>query len=246
MDVFHSRQHIMNPMRVDKFYRFCKTLNLPNQSKIVDIGCGKGEFLFRLFEIYKISGIGIDKSPYSIDECRRRKQVKAPEAEIRFLLMDGKDFEPDEPFDLACCLGASWIWNGIRGTLEALKHMTYPGGLIVLGEPYWKQEPSDEYLELMKVNRNSFHTHYENVLMGEDLDLTCVYTLPSDHEDWDFYETLHWWAVSEYADNNPDDPDLTEIWNNMKESRETYLRYGRETLGWCIYVYRFQRYTNFS
>ena len=42
----------------------------------------------------------------------------------------------------------------------------------------------------------------------------CLY-FGSDLEDWDDYETPHWWAVSEYADTNPDDPDCPrygKIW----------------------------------
>ena len=238
MDVFHSKQLIMNPMRDEKLTRFCNILNLPANSRVVDIGCGKGEFLHRLHAMYGVSGIGIDKSPYCIEDCKQQKETRAPDADIEYLLMDGRDFVTDEKFDLASCMGASWIWGGIRGTLKALSDLTKPGGLIVLGEPYWLQEPSEEYLGLEEMKREDFHTHRENVLMGDELGLMCVYTMASDLEDWDSYEAPHWWAVSEYADAHPDDPDLPEIWENIRKFRETYLRYGRDTMGWCLYVYR--------
>lgn len=238
MDILHKRQLIMNPMRGEKFTRFCEALNLAESSMVIDIGCGKGEFLHRLYELYKISGIGIDKSPYCIEVCNRQKEMRAPDADIKYLLMDGKDYEPDELFDLACCVGASWIWDGIEGSLAALSNMTKPGGLIVIGEPYWLKEPDEEYLKLEEMEKDSFHSHMENVLMGDKFGLTCVYTLASDIEDWDSYETPHWWAVSEYADTHPDDPDLSEILENMKKYREIYLKYGRDTMGWCLYVYR--------
>ena len=71
MDVLHSRQVILNPMRDEKLTRFCKILELSNGSRVVDIGCGKGEFLHRLHEMYGISGVGVDKSPYFIEDCRK-------------------------------------------------------------------------------------------------------------------------------------------------------------------------------
>ena len=228
----------MNPIRDEKLTRFCKTLELPEESRVIDIGCGKGEFLHRLSSIYNISGIGIDKSPYCIEESRRQKENRVPDAQIEYLLMDGKDYDTEEKFDLTSCMGASWIWGGIRGTLKALRDLTKPGGLVVLGEPYWLKEPSEEYLKLEEMKREDYHSHRENVLIGDELGLTCANTMASDLEDWDAYEAPHWWAVSEYADTNPDDPDLPEIWENMKKFRETYLRYGRDTLGWCLYVYR--------
>ena len=238
MDVLHSKQLIMNPMRDEKLSRFCKLLNLSAGSRVVDIGCGKGEFLHRLYAMYSISGYGIDKSPYCIEDCKKQKEIRAPDAEIEYLLMDGKDFKSEEKFDLASCIGASWIWGGIRGTLKALSDLTKPGGLIILGEPYWLKEPSEEYLRLEGMKREDFHTHRENVLIGDELDLTCSYTLASDLEDWDSYEAPHWWAVSEYADAHPDDPDLPDIWEHMRKYRKIYLKYGRDTMGWCIYLYR--------
>ena len=238
MDILHSKQLIMNPMKSEKFDRFCETLNLPKHSRVIDIGCGKGEFLHRLYSLYEISGVGVDKSPYCIEECKQQKSMRTPDADIEYLIMDGKDYKAVEEFDLAACVGASWIWGGIRGSLQALGDLTRPGGLVVLGEPYWLKEPAEEYLKLEETTRDEFHSHMENVLIGDEFGLTCVYTLASDFGDWDEYETPHWWSVSEYADENPDDPDLPEILANMKKYREIYLKYGRDTMGWCLYVFR--------
>jgi hypothetical protein len=135
-------------------------------------------------------------------------------------------------------MGASWIYGGIKGTLKELSDFTKPGGLIVAGEPYWIKEPREEYLIANGMSMDEFHSHMENVLMGESLGLVCGYTLASDVEDWDVYETLHWWAVNEYVDSNPRDPDIPEIIKSIEKARDTYLKWGRETLGWCLYGYR--------
>jgi SAM-dependent methyltransferase len=238
MDVIHKRQPIMNPMRSVKLDRFIEFLDLPHGSRVLDVGCGKGEFLLRLNKHYSISGIGIDKSPYCVSDCNANKEARAPEADIEFLIMDAADFKTGEQFDLTCCMGASWIYGGIKGTLEALDGLTKPGGLIVAGEPYWLKEPSPEYLKAEEMERKTFHTHMENVLMGDEFGLTCSYTLVSDHEDWDHYEAPHWRSASEYVDANPDDPDNPEILEHLKKYREIYLRWGRDTMGWCIYLYR--------
>ena len=152
--------------------------------------------------------------------------------------MDAADYETDDEYDLTCCMGASWIYGGIKGTLEALKALTRPGGYIIAGEPYWLKEPDPEYLKADDIGRTEFHTHMENVLMGDEFGLTCSYTMCSDHEDWDHYETLHWLSAAEYVDLNPDDPDNPEIIKNSEKFRETYLKWGRDTLGWCIYLFR--------
>ena len=124
MAVVHAKQSILNPMRAEKMTHFVDMLNLPEGSRVVDIGCGKGEFLHRLYEKYRVSGVGVDKSPYFIEDCKIAKSKRAPDADIEYLLMDGKDYQPDEQFYLASCMGASWVYGGIRGTLEALTSMT--------------------------------------------------------------------------------------------------------------------------
>lgn len=154
--------------------------------------------------------------------------------------MDAARYKPKtgEIFDLTLCIGASWIYEGYRGTLKALKGMTKPGGLIAVGEPFWVKEPLDEYLAAENLSREDFGTHQENVLVGEKAGLKSLYTLVSNQDDWDHYETLQWLAVDEYLRTNPNDPDNKELSERSQKSKETYIRWGRDTLGWGIYLFR--------
>ena len=116
--------------------------------------------------------------------------------------------------------------------------MTKPNGLIIVGEPYWVKEPSEEYLLADKTQREDFSTHHENIQTGEAEGLTCLYTSVSNRDDWDNYETLQWWATNEYAGSHPDDPDVPELLERKKREKEIYLQWGRETLGWAIYIFK--------
>jgi hypothetical protein len=57
--------------------------------------------------------------------------------------------------------------------------MTKPGGLILVGEPFWTKEPDDALLAAEKYTRDMFGTHYDNVLVGEDEGLSPLYTTVS-------------------------------------------------------------------
>jgi hypothetical protein len=136
------------------------------------------------------------------------------------------------------CIGASWVYGGYQDTIRALKKMTKLGGLIMVGEPFWLKEPTKEYLKAEKIKREEFGTHHENVKAGEQEGLKCIYTLVSNHDDWDHYETLQWWAVDDYISVNPDDRDNLELLEKSSPIKEIYLRLGRETVSWAIYLFR--------
>jgi hypothetical protein len=116
--------------------------------------------------------------------------------------------------------------------------MAAPESWIVVGEPYWRHEPEREYLEAIEVTRSDFGTHYQNIETGRELGLEAVYTLVSSQDDWDRYEGLQWFAAETWASDHRDDPDVETVLKRVRESKTAYLRWGRETLGWAIYVFK--------
>jgi SAM-dependent methyltransferase len=239
-DITHREHVICNPTSGEKLGRLVEQLRLPAGARVIDIACGKGEFLIRLAEAYEVNCLGIDLSPLFVAEARKRLEVRAPKAEVTFREMDGAEFEPKEPhsYALASCLGASWIYGGHAGTLDALAYMVAPGGWVVTGEPYWLQEPCEEHLKVLGLPKEAFGTHIGNVEAGEKRGLDLVQTLVSNGDDWDRYQGLQWSASVEHARSHPDDPDLPEIVRRVGDEKAAYLRWGRDTIGWAIYVFR--------
>ncbi len=239
-NITHKLHVLCNPLSEAKFEKFCQLLRLKPRGQVLDIACGKGELLVRLAELYRISGVGVDLSPYCIRDCKEKHRKRLRQSSITFIEMDASRYKPKpgEVFDLVSCIGASWIYKGYLGTLKALKGITKPGGLIAVGEPFWMKEPCDEYLTVADLSRDDLGTHRENIQVGEGEGMNCLYTLVSNHDDWDHYETLQWLAVDEHIQANPDDPDNEELANRSQQNKETYIRWGRETLGWAIYLFR--------
>lgn len=239
-DITHREHVVCNPTSREALARLVELVRLPPNARVVDIGCGKGEFLIRLAEAHAVRGTGVDISPYFILAAETRLETRASAANVNFTKMDGADFRPDTPhsFRLASCLGASWIFGGHAGTLDALVSMVEPGGWVIAGEPYWLREPSEEYLEASGETRDGFGTHSSNVEAGERRGLELVYTLVSSKQDWDNYEGLQWYATAEYARTHPDDPDLPELVQRVDKNKAVYLRWGRDTVGWAIYLFR--------
>ncbi len=236
--VTHKYHLVCNPMSTEKLDEVIELLTINAEAAVLDIACGKGEMLTRLAERYEISGVGVDISPYFVADTKQKLQERVSDVQIKILNMDGADYKPDQLFDLAMCIGASWVYKGHQGTLHALKSMTKPGGLVLVGEPFWIKEPDEAYLAAENHTRDMFGTHYENVLVGEQEGLVPLYTIVSNQDDWDQYETLQWYAAAMYARDNQDDPDVPEILARVAHGRRNYLRWGRDTVGWALYLFR--------
>jgi hypothetical protein len=138
---------------------------------------------------------------------------------------------------VAVCLGASWIWSGHAGTLEALTRWVKPGGMVLVGEPHWKRRPSAEFLAAEKLAADDFGTHIANAEAGTTNGLVHVYSIVSTDDEWDRYEGLQWLASERYVREHPDDSDNQELLDKMHAARDRYLRWGREELGWATYLF---------
>jgi SAM-dependent methyltransferase len=239
-DITHREHVICNPTSQAKLTSLVDLLRLPANAQVVDIACGKGEFLIRLAEAYGAHGTGIDISPFFIADARRRLTARAPSAPITFKQMNGSDFKPEEEhsLDLASCIGASWIFGGHGNTLDALINMVKPGGWVIVGEPYWLQEPPEDYLAVSGIAKQDIESHFANAEAGERRGTELVHTIVSSKDDWDTYEGLQWFATAEYARTHPGDRDLTEVVERVRKAKAAYLRWGRDTLGWAIYMFK--------
>jgi len=204
--ITHTDHTVMNPMSLDKIRELVGLLRMPEGGRVLDVACGKAEFLCLVAEAYGVTGTGIDLSPYTIKAARKNVEARS--------LADR------------------------MGTLEALMKMTRPGGLVLVGEPFWMTDPDPEYLKLTGYAPDLCGSHAGNVTIGEDVGLALLYTLVSTPDDWDRYEGLQWQAAERYATDHPDDPDVEALLRSARRNRDAYLRWGRNCLGWALYLFR--------
>ncbi|GLV60136.1 hypothetical protein KDH_69590 [Dictyobacter sp. S3.2.2.5] len=105
-----------------------------------------------------------------------------------------------------------------------------------MGDGYWKQEPSQEYLTALETTSDEFQTHADNVATGVSLGLVPMYACVCNEDEWDRFEWLR--MHERFAYRQPDDPDLPALIAQLHSWRDVYLRWGRDTLGFGLYLFQ--------
>jgi SAM-dependent methyltransferase len=237
--ISHQGFRYCNPFASSKIEDIIEQLNLSNESRALDIGTGKAELLIRLVERYDVEAIGIDMSSPFLQEAHEQAAQRIPLKHFTLLEEDATTYTGDpESFDLACCLGACHIFGGFRETLNRLAQFVRPGGYILIGDGYWKQEPDAAYLQALQSTKDEFMTHAENVRAGVALGLIPLHASVCNDDEWDRYEWLHLWNVERYARQIPDDPDVPALLARIRSWRDIYLTWGRSTLGFGLYLFQ--------
>jgi SAM-dependent methyltransferase len=230
-----ERDHeIQNPTSPEKIRVLGERLRLGPESHILDVACGKGGPALILAREFGCRITGVERAAEFASAARERVQAAGLADRIEILEQDAAELELEpERYDVAMCLGASFVWGDLHGTLAALTPTARPGGHVVLGEPYWRRWPLPEdvddagYVPLAET-ADRFHA----------AGLVVDTLIASAEDDWDRYESLHWRACEEWLAANPDDPDAPEIKRRYEQNRDEYLRRERDLLGWAIFAAR--------
>ena len=233
--VVAERDHeLQNPISPDKLRVLGRRVGLGPTSRVLDVASGRGGPAVLLAEEFGCSVHGIEIAPEFHAVAVERTHAARLGERVTFELADAASVSlADGVYDVALCLGASFVWGSLAGTLDALEPAVRPGGHVVVGEPYWRKLPlPDDYEE-----RDYLFTTLEGtVLVFETRPLRVITVIASSEDDFDHYETQHWSSVETWLAANADDPDAAQIRTMHERFKRTYLRYGRDHLGWAVFV----------
>lgn len=232
--VAEAEHELQNPTSVEKLRLAGRELGLGSGSKVLDIASGRGGPALLLAGEFDCSVEGIEIAPEFHAVAVERAAEAGLSERVTFELGDASALEvPAAEFDAALCIGASFVFGGLAGTLDALEPTVRPGGYVVVGEPFWRRLPlPEEYDDRLL----PFTTLGGTVDIFESGGLAAVSVIASSEDDWDRYEALHWSAVERWLAANPGDPDAHEIRARYEREKRKYLRFGRDHLGWGIFV----------
>ena len=237
--IAHRDHDYCNPVAAAKIERILDLMPLDAGSRVLDLGCGRAELALRIIERFGSTVVAVERSSFMLDAARERAEWTGALAKLHLDDSDIRAFRADpETFHLSVMLGAGGIDGGIAGICRTLKGWTKPGGYVLVGEGYWKQKPAGDYLAVLGGgDAGTLLDHRGNVQAGIDAGLVPLHAVVSSDDEWDEYEWKYSRAIERYAGEQPDDPDVPAMLERIRRWRDAYLRWGRDTLGFGVYLF---------
>lgn len=234
----HRHLTFCGPVNETRLNELISLLNLPAGAHVVDAGCGKGELLIRLAERYRVQALGVDLSPHFIEIAATQANRRAPHL-VEMRTGDMLDHQPEPgSLALAVCIGSTHIFGSYQQTLDTLIDWVQPGGQILVGDLFWQKDPDPAFLEALGAQATDYTNYAGLITAGIERDLIPLFTITSSAEDWETYEWCYLFAAERYAADHPDDPRHDAILARARAGRDRYLRWGRETFGFAVCLFR--------
>lgn len=236
--IAESSHRIHNPVDSRKLAVLGEALRLAPGSTMLDLASGSGEMLCTWARDHGVSGTGVDISTAFLARAKARAEELGVADRVDFVHGDAGGYVADAPVDVAACIGATWIGGGTAGTVELLQRSLRPGGLMLIGECYWRLDPPDEAtLKGCRVeSRDALFPLPGLVDHFGSLGYDVVEMVLADQDSWDRYAAPHWRNIRDWLDANPGHELAAEMRRKLDADRAGYLRYQREYIGWGIFA----------
>lgn len=237
-NITESAHRIHNPITPEKLATLGAALRLKPGTRVLDLGSGSGEMLCTWARDHGIIGTGIDMSQLFSEQAKLRAEELGVADRVEFIHGDAAGYVADEKAGVAACVGATWIGGGVAGTIGLLAKSLGASGIILIGEPYWRQLPPTEEVArgCLAHSISDFLTLPELIASFGHLGYDVVEMVLADQDGWDRYEAAKWLTMRLWLEANPDDELAKEVRAQLTSEPGRYVTYTREYLGWGVFA----------
>jgi SAM-dependent methyltransferase len=241
--IAHRWHPVAAPLSDGSVGRLLERLELHAGSRVLDLGCGTGEWLVRAATATPGSrGVGVDTSAAAVRTAREaiahhglgdRVVVEQADAGTWPAARSG-----GAGSDAVLCVGVSHVFGGLAGTLAAARRHLAPGGRVLLGDGFWEGAPDEEVLASLGAAPDELTDLAGLVEVVGAAGFEPGWGHVSSAEEWDDYEWSWTGALAGWALTEATGQEAAEALELARSHRRAWLAGYRGRLGFLTVVLR--------
>jgi ubiquinone/menaquinone biosynthesis C-methylase UbiE len=215
-----------------------------SSSCILDVGCGRGEFLCNAVERFGCRGVGVDMNSEMLAKIR-----KPATGTIETVVMEMGEWlaisaNTSRKYDAVVCIGS--LQPDKTTMIQQLSRLLNSGGYLILGELVWVKEPTPNFLEHLGMSKSDHFTAaaLEDTLSSNQLSIVPIGDGNVMLQSLSEYETTLNANIARWASSSLQgvdiDPDVQAIVTKAREWHQFSSQYAWDTWEFATVVCRQQ------
>ena len=237
--IAHSSHAFLGPVSETSVTALLERIPIATASRVLDVGCGKGELLARTLERLGGTGVGVEPNPtFAADARARAAQHLSPDAAI---IIEKKFTDADlgeHAFTLGICTGSLHAFGDWSAAIDGMSRLVTADGWALMAPGYWKQPPSPDYLEILGGREEELRSLRETTATAKARGWQLIAGHESTLAEWDAYEHAYAANVRAWCAAHPDDVDAKPFGDRIEHWSTAYETWGRDTMGYALLLLR--------
>ena len=249
----HRWHPVAAPLSDRSVSRLIEALDLHAGNRVLDLGCGSGEWLQRaLVAAPGATGVGVDTSGPALDTAWAGAVSRGLTDRLSFVQADASTWtastctastgsgsgERAAAFDAVLCVGVGHVFGGPAGTMAAARRHLAPGGRVLLGEGFWEGTPDRSVLDSLGAAEDELTDLPALVTTMGVAGFEPGWGHVSSAEEWDDYEWSWTGALAAWALTEGVGAAAAEALELARSHRRAWLGGYRNRLGFLTVVLR--------
>ena len=232
---------VCNALSMERLEATVRRAGLKPGAAVMDIGCAYGEVSIRLARAFDARVTAVELDPVMAEGADAR--IAAAGLSDRITLRretSAAALAALPAFDLIVAIGTTEpAGQGLRepaAVFAALAEHLTPGGSLLWGDLFWKDEPPAPLRQLVETG-GYYVSHEALQSAAREAGLEVVSAEISDEAEWATYRTGMETAIADWLDAHPDHADAPSVAATAHRVK-MMLDFGADYLGFGHYLFR--------
>ena len=232
---------VCNALSMSRLEATAACAGLKPGARVMDIGCAYGEVSIHLSRTFDAQVTAVELDPVMAEGAEARIQAAGLSDQISVRReTSAAALAALPPFDLIVAIGSTEpAGKGLRepvAVFAALAEHLTPGGALLWGDLFWKDEPPAPLRQLVETG-GYYVSHDAWQTAAREAGLEVVSAEISGEAEWATYRTSMETAIADWLDAHADHADAPSVAATAHRIK-MMLDFGEPYLGFGLYLFR--------